>query len=155
MVAQKRMYNMLPTTVLFAVIAATVLKDCDAYLSETAIKKTQQMLKSVCSKKHSVNEDVFLDIKKGIFPEDNNNIKCYFACNFKTMQLINQKGSIDKKMFRDKMSMMAPPNVFNILSPVIEQCTGIDDGKELCQSSYNVIKCAHRVNPKSLEYLPL
>ncbi|NP_001153533.1 odorant-binding protein 7 isoform X1 [Acyrthosiphon pisum] len=155
MVARKRMYNMLPTTVLFAIIAATVLKDCDAYLSEAAIKKTQQMLKTVCSKKHSVEEDVFTNIKKGIFPEDNNNIKCYFACNFKTMQLINQKGVIDKKMFKDKMSMMAPPNVYKILLPVIEQCTGKDKGEELCQSSYNVIKCAHSVDPKSLEFLPL
>ncbi|XP_022165017.1 general odorant-binding protein 72-like [Myzus persicae] len=149
------MNNMIPATVLLAVIAATVLKDCDAYLSEAAIKKTQQMLKTVCSKKHSVEEDVFTDIKKGIFPENNNNIKCYFACNFKTMQMINQKGTLDKKLFKDKMSMMAPPNIYNILLPAIEQCIGIDKGEELCQSSYNFIKCAHRVDPKSLEYLPL
>ncbi|KAL4143102.1 hypothetical protein QTP88_005470 [Uroleucon formosanum] len=155
MVARQRIYNMLPTTIFLVVIAATVLKDCDAHMSEVAIKKTLQMLKTVCSKKHSVSEDIFKDIKSGIFPEDNNNIKCYFACNFKTMQLINQKGLIDKNMFKDKMSMMAPPDVYTILSPVIEQCTGIDDGGELCQSSYNVIKCAYRIDPKSLEYLPL
>nr|WMS58731.1 odorant-binding protein 8 [Neotoxoptera formosana] len=147
--------KMLPATVLFAVLAATVLTDCDAYLSEAAIKKTQQMLKSVCSKKHAVKEDVFTDIKKGIFPENNNNIKCYFACNFKTMQLVNQKGLLDKKMFKDKMTMLAPPNVLAILLPAIEQCVGTDKGAEICQSSYNFIKCAHRVDPKSLDYLPL
>ncbi|KAL5241564.1 hypothetical protein ACI65C_008974 [Semiaphis heraclei] len=155
MVARKRM-NMSPTTlVLLTIIAATVLNDCNAYLSEGAIKKTQQMLKSVCSKKYAVEDEVFTNIKKGIFPEDNNNIKCYFACNFKTMQLINQKGSLEKKIFKDKMSMIAPPNVYSILLPVIEQCIGKDNGEELCQASYNFIKCAHHVDPKSLEYLPI
>ncbi|XP_026811816.1 general odorant-binding protein 72-like [Rhopalosiphum maidis] len=147
--------NMLPATVLLAVIAATVLKDSDAYLSEAAIKKTQQMLKNVCSKKHSVGEEVFTDIKKGIFPENNNNIKCYFACNFKTMQMINPKGILDKKMFKDKMTMLAPPNVLEILLPAIDQCIGTDKDTEICQSSYNFIKCAYRVDPKSLEFLPL
>ncbi|CAH1712271.1 general odorant-binding protein 72 [Aphis gossypii] len=147
--------NMLPATVLLAVVAATILKDSDAYLSEEAIKKTQKMLKNVCSKKHSVEEEVFTDIKKGIFPENNNNIKCYFACNFKTMQMVNQKGILDKKMFKDKMTMLAPPNVLAILLPPIEQCIGNDKDTEICQSSYNFIKCAHRVDPKSLEFLPL
>ncbi|XP_025196151.1 uncharacterized protein LOC112595230 [Melanaphis sacchari] len=148
---------MLPATVLLTLIATTVLKDSDAYLSESAIKKTQQMLKNVCSKKHSIEEDVFNFIKNGKFPDNNNDIKCYFSCIFKTMQMVNQKGMLDKKMFKDKMTMMAPPNVLKILLPAIEQCigNGNDKGSEICQSSYDFIKCAYTLDPTTLEYLPL
>jgi hypothetical protein len=70
------------------------------------------------------------------------------------------------------MSMIAPPAVLSILMPAIDECAGkgnrasfvtiifinrytlykhkqIDlDKEELCQTSFNFVKCSYAVNPK-------
>ncbi|XP_025421307.1 uncharacterized protein LOC112691344 [Sipha flava] len=145
--------EVLPAAI-FLTVLAIVLTDCNAYLSEAAIKKTQLMLKNVCSKKYPVDEETLTKVKSGVFPEDNNNLKCYFGCTMKTMQLINSNGLIEKQTFKDKMSMIAPPAVLSILMPAIDECAG-KDKEELCQTSFNFVKCSYAVNPKTLEYLPV
>lgn len=35
---------------------------------------------------------------------------------------MSPKGIIDKKSFNDKMKMLAPPSIFDVLSPAIEEC---------------------------------
>ncbi|VVC29378.1 Pheromone/general odorant binding protein [Cinara cedri] len=145
--------DILPVAV-FLAVSLTILTDCNAYLSEAAIKKTQKMLKSVCSKKFPVSDETLTKVKEGEFPDDNDNLKCYFGCTLKTMQMVNSKGFIEKKLFKDKMTMLAPPNILEILIPPIEECTEKDQD-ELCQSAFNLFKCMYGVDPKCLDYLPV
>ncbi|VVC29377.1 Hypothetical protein CINCED_3A009743 [Cinara cedri] len=133
--------DILPVAV-FLAVSLTILTDCNAYLSEAAIKKTQKMLKSVCSKKFPVSDETLTKVKEGEFPDDNDNLK------------VNSKGFIEKKLFKDKMTMLAPPNILEILIPPIEECTEKDQD-ELCQSAFNLFKCMYGVDPKCLDYLPV
>lgn len=37
---------------------------------------------------------------------------------------MSPKGVVDKKSFLDKMKLLAPPNVLEVLVPAIEKCAG-------------------------------
>ncbi|XP_050442807.1 general odorant-binding protein 72-like isoform X2 [Adelges cooleyi] len=111
------------------------------------------MLKSVCLKKHAVPEDTFVKCKNGEFANDET-LKCYFACTLKTMQLVSPKGILEKKPFADKMRMLSPPSIMEVILPAIEQCTDKDVGN-VCENAFNFMKCSYEVNSKTMNYFPI
>lgn len=55
---------------------------------------------------------------------------------------VNQKGLLDKKIFKDKMSLLAPPTILSILLPVIEECVVIGNHTQdsnIVYTYYNVV----------------
>lgn len=46
---------------------------------------------------------------------------CWFT---KNMFQVSPKGVIEKKSFKDKMTMLASPSMLEILLPTIEECAG-------------------------------
>ncbi|XP_050548053.1 general odorant-binding protein 19a isoform X2 [Daktulosphaira vitifoliae] len=139
--------------IILIAILMTLSVGCDAYLSEAAIIKMQKMVKSVCIKKHPVPDEIFDNFKKGEIV-DNKSFKCFVACTLKTAQFVSPRGTIEKKILKEKLTMLLPPAVLDIYFPVFEECADKDFG-ELCENAFEYIKCAQRVNPKTLNYFPV
>ncbi|XP_066603289.1 general odorant-binding protein 69a-like [Prorops nasuta] len=106
------------------------------------LKMVTANLRRTCIQRTGVAEDVIDNTSKGIFANDNK-LKCYFKCVFEELTMLDESGQINFNFLLD----MLPASARKAAEKVVEDCKGIT-GKDLCDMSYNVNKCAYLSNPQ-------
>ncbi|XP_075213398.1 general odorant-binding protein 83a-like [Lycorma delicatula] len=95
-------------------------------------------LRTTCLEETGATGQAVDDTKKGIFPPDDDKLKCFFKCIWSTMSAMSDEGEIDE----DVLQVLLPADLKDKLYGLIVKCKSAG-GNSPCDKAYNIHKCIY------------
>ncbi|KAK1134679.1 hypothetical protein K0M31_007459 [Melipona bicolor] len=134
--------KLLFVAMLFALVA---WKPAESLSQEQMDKMARNMRKS-CMQKIDVLEDKVEGLRRGEFPSDDENLKCYTTCIMKTLRTF-KNGEIDFGMVIKQIDLTMPPESASLVKEVVNTCQKLEYTGDDCNKTYELIKCYYFTNP--------
>lgn len=116
-------------------------------MSEEGLKKTGEMLRSICQPQFPVTEEQIIGVRNGEFPDDRT-LKCYSNCLSEIVQLI-KKGKLQYAASLKSIETLLPDDLKPPFRHALEMCRNAADGiEDYCEAAYALTKCNYKNNPK-------
>lgn len=97
----------------------------------------------------TVRYSVFLGMKKGIFSEENKDLKCYTLCVAQMAGTLSKKSEISVSKTLGQIENLLPAEIKEHSLKVFQACKEVQNGyKEPCDRTFYTAKCMYNFNPK-------
>nr|ALR72504.1 odorant binding protein 16 [Colaphellus bowringi] len=128
--------------------AVLLIPFVSAYLSEEdygpKLSAVANKVHNACIKKHAVNEDTIMQVRKGNFVEDEL-IKKYISCIWLLSTVLDESGNLNIKIIND----LCPPKGKDTLPKIYHDCHAENAGvSQLDEKVYNIMKCWYEKDPE-------
>ncbi|XP_059620944.1 general odorant-binding protein 72-like [Phlebotomus argentipes] len=129
----------------FVVLVLCGLHLANAGVTLEQMEKAGDLVRSICQPKFKIPEDVAMNFRKGIFPEDKNS-KCYVNCILENMQAM-KRGKFQYEATIKQSEIMLPDDIKGPTVAAFKACKNAPDGiKDPCDASYALLTCLHKNN---------
>ncbi|KAE8573626.1 general odorant-binding protein 69a [Halyomorpha halys] len=108
------------------------------------LKEMAQMVHDQCIGETGASADAIEGTKKGVFPADDQKLKCYLKCIYSNMGAISDEGELDAEAFGSIM----PEELGRVLNPMINKCKDTT-GPDGCELAFNFNICLYNADPKN------
>lgn len=82
-------------------------------------------MRSVCGPKHKLPDDLLDGFKKGQFPDNNKDLKCYTLCIAQMGGILTKRNELDYKKTMAQIDSMLPTELKDMARKVLEHCKDI------------------------------
>ncbi|XP_060875836.1 general odorant-binding protein 69a-like [Metopolophium dirhodum] len=143
------MEHLRSTNVVFAIVMALLVVQSSTRPQPDEMEEIKKTLYNACAGKFPITEEIKNNAKNAIISDDPT-FKCFLRCCFDEMSLIDEDGILDG----DSMKAMAPDHIKPIFEQVIPNCLK-NVKQDGCEASFEFIRCGMKLNPLTVQLLPL
>ncbi|XP_026818870.1 pheromone-binding protein-related protein 6-like [Rhopalosiphum maidis] len=137
------------TNVVFAIVMALLVVQSSTRPQPDEMEEIKKTLYNACSEKFPLTEEIRNNAKNAIIADDQN-LKCFLRCCFDEMSLIDEDGIIDGA----SLVSMATDKIKPIAQKAVDGCLTADK-QDGCEAAFKFISCGIKLDPLSIELLPL
>ncbi|CAI6366533.1 unnamed protein product [Macrosiphum euphorbiae] len=143
------MEHLLSTNIVFAIVMALLVVQSSTRPQPDELEEIKKTLYNACVSKFPISEEIRNNAKNSIISDDPT-FKCFLKCCFDEMSMIDEDGIIDG----DSLKAMAPDHIKPILEEVVPICLK-DVKQDGCEASFQFLACGIKLNPLTVQLLPL
>nr|ADX96030.1 odorant binding protein OBP3 [Holotrichia oblita] len=117
-------------------------------ITDAQMKAARKLIGNTCRTKTKISDEQIESMHKGIWPDDDEVMKCYTHCCLATMKLQSKDGGFDKEL-AEKQYPKFPESIKESLIESLEKCADSGEGlTKKCDLSYAFFKCVYFYNPE-------
>ncbi|XP_022173697.1 pheromone-binding protein-related protein 6-like [Myzus persicae] len=143
------MEHLRSTNVVFAIVMALLVVQSSTRPQPDELEEIKKTLYNACAGKFPITEEMKKDILNSNMVDDQN-FKCFLRCCFDEMSMIDEDGIIDG----ESLISMATDNLKPVIQQVVQSCVK-DIKQDGCEAAFNFISCGLKLNPMTIQLLPL
>ncbi|XP_077255636.1 odorant binding protein 5 [Temnothorax americanus] len=128
------------------IVVLAAINQANAVMTMEQIQKTAMTMRNTCVTKSHADAEAVAEIQKGVFPDDNQTLKCYTLCIMKTMRTF-KNGRIDDGMMIKQLDLMMPADMAGPLKATATKCAGEPPAGNDCETTYKFVKCSYQTDP--------